>query len=131
MQMPLSRRLEMIDWDKEVITNTGQTVVCLDRNFKCATGTVTLFKVLPLPHLSSTGYDFIGLYFPNGKVCALSGYEAGYTIRNKPVIVEKWIILWKDWPSAWYYETEEEANYAASISVRTDLVKVMKVTWEE
>lgn len=121
----------MIDWDKEVITNTGQKVVCLDRNFKAACGATTLFKVLPQPHLSSTGYDFIGLYLPNGKVCALSGYEAGYTIRNKPVIVEKWIILWRDFPSMFYYETEEEANYAAGISVRTDLVKVMKVTWEE
>jgi hypothetical protein len=122
----------MIDWDKEVITNTGQTVVCLDRNFKTTGGATALFKVLPQPHLSSTGYEFIGLYRPLvERVTTINGDAVGYTIRNKPVIVEKWIILWKDWPSAWYYETEEEANYAASISVRTDLVKVMKVTWEE
>ena len=121
----------MIDWDKEVITNTGQTVVCLDRNYKAKFGTLTLFKVLPQPHLSSTGYEFIGLCTQLGRVCSLTGDAQSYTIRNKPVIVEKWIILWKDWPSAWYYETEEEANYAASISVRTDLLKVMKVTWEE
>lgn len=122
----------MIDWDKEVITNTGQTVVCLDRNFKGHYGAATLFKVLPQPHLSSTGYEFIGLYRPLvERVTTINGDTVGYTIRNKPVIVEKWIILWKDWPSAWYYETEEDANYAASISVRTDLVKIMKVTWEE
>ena len=122
----------MIDWDKEVITNTGQTVVCLERNFKFASGaTALLFKVLPQPHLSSPGYEFIGLYLPNGRLCSLNGGNVGYTIRNKPVIVEKWIILWKDWPSAWYYETEQDAVYAAEISVRTDLVKVMKVTWEE
>ena len=122
----------MIDWDKEVITNTGQTVVCLDRNYKARFGTLTLFKVLPKPHLSSTSYEFPGLYWPAyDRVVSLDGQNVGYTIRNKPVIVEKWIILWKDWPSAWYYETEEEAKYAASISVRTDLVKVMKVTWEE
>tara|TARA_R110000868_G_scaffold263967_2_gene522528 strand:+ start:267 stop:632 length:366 start_codon:yes stop_codon:yes gene_type:complete len=121
----------MIDWDKEVITSTGQTVVCLDRNYKSKFGTLTLFKVLPQPHLSSTGYEFIGLCSEICKACSLDGYNLGYTIRNKPVTVEKWIILWKDWPSAWYYETEEEANYAASISVRTDLVKIMKVTWEE
>jgi len=119
----------MIDWDKEVITNTGQTVVCLDRNFKTTGGAAALFKVLPQPHLSSTGYEFIGLYRPlTERVTTINGDAVGYTIRNKPVIVEKWIILWKDWPSAWYYDTEEEANYAASISVRTDLVKVMKVT---
>ena len=44
----------MIDWDKEVITNTGQKVVCLDRNYRSNLGTFTLFKVLPQPHLSST-----------------------------------------------------------------------------
>ena len=122
----------MIDWDKEVITSTGQTVVCLDRNYKTRSGIMTLFKVLPEPHLSSTSHEFVGLYWPiYDRVVDLERQNEGYTIRNKPVIVEKWIILWKDWPSAWYYETEEEANYAASISVRTDLVKIMKVTWEE
>ena len=122
----------MIDWDKEVITNTGQTVVCLDRNYRSNLGTFVLFKVLPQPHLSSTGYEFVGLHLPlMGKVVSLSGDVQSYTIYNKPVIVEKWIILWRGFPSMFYYETEEDANYAASISVRTDLVKVMKVTWEE
>ena len=122
----------MIDWDKEVITNTGQTVVCLDRNYRSNLGTFTLFKVLPQPHLSSTSYEFVGLHLPlMGKVVSLTGDVQNYTIRNKPVIVEKWIILWRGFPSMFYYETKEDANYAASISVRTDLVKVMKVTWEE
>ena len=122
----------MIDWDKEVITNTGQTVVCLDRNYRSNFGTFTLFKVLPQPHLSSTGYEFVGLHLPlMGKVVSLNGDVQSYTIYNKPVIVEKWIILWRGFPSMFYYETEQDAVYAAEISVRTDFVKVMKVTWEE
>lgn len=122
----------MINWDEEIESTKGHEMKLLDQ---CCVKNGLPYKLVKVPATYEGGSDELVLCRDNGSLFFKSDQSSFGSVRNKPKIVERWIVLWKAFPGAVYYNTEEEAKQAvirnnADMCGRGDFIKIQKVEWE-
>ncbi len=121
-----------VNWDEAIESTNGYELQLLDR---CYVKNGLPYKLIKSPAVREGGNDTLIVCRDDGSMITVTDKNFFGSVRNKPKIIERWIVLWKACPGAKYYDTEEEARQATShgilgADVRGGYIKIQKVEWE-